>query len=78
MPKPVLKWTDALVLEKFGKRKKCFNMNILKTFLSLKIFSRRDASVQFRMGFGISYTLIFRSDIGFYNCTSRMQNRRGI
>jgi hypothetical protein len=29
-------------------------LRLLKTFLSLKIFSRRDASVQFRMGFGIN------------------------
>jgi hypothetical protein len=38
IPKPVLKWTDTLVLEKFGKRKKCFNMNIFKTFYHLKFF----------------------------------------
>jgi hypothetical protein len=60
IPKPVLKWTDALVLEKFGKRKKWFNI------LSLKIFSRRDASVQFRMCFGISCDALIFQINGIY------------
>jgi soluble lytic murein transglycosylase len=46
--KPILTWTDALGLKKYKERGK---------FLSLKIFSRRDASVPFRMGFGIILVL---------------------
>jgi len=53
IPKLIINRTDALVLEKFGKRKKYFNMKILKTFLLTKIFSRRDASVGLIMSFGI-------------------------
>jgi TolB protein len=53
IPKLIINRTDALVLEKFGKRKKYFNMKILKTFLLTKIFSRRGASVGLIMSFGI-------------------------